>query len=503
MWLRSMSAQATLMTGTLLLLAMLLVDFFVSSLWYYQATQARLARMQDILNSFAVPLAGGQSVGPLLERVPPDGAFCLYLLDEVSQRVLAQSCPLPAHLATYPEGSLTPLRLASHNGLFAVRLLRDRADQLPKQLIITEREGSRTVFRQVLRAQYFVLAYIGLYTLILTTLAWLSYSRRIRRPLEKLVATAGCAGELEPHPFPEEQQLGELHRLSFNLNRMLRRLEQDRAALRAAAAELARKNRQLLDNQQEMIRTEKLAATGRLAAGLAHEIGNPLSVVQGYLELLQAGDCSPEERAEYLANALQETRRMHVLISTLLQTARSHGDLVLAPVAVNPLVMEFARAMRPQAMLRGIALVLHVEAEEDSVEASGDTLRQILLNGLLNAVDAIRATAADSGSIEIGTRNVEREGRNWLDICVADSGPGLAPEHAGKIFDPFFSTKAPGAGTGLGLSVSLSLVEAMGGSMAAENREQGGMALHIMLPLARTAGGAADDIPEVAGQEEP
>ena len=118
-------------------------------------------------------------------------------------------------------------------------------------------------------------------------------------------------------------------------------------------------------------------------------------------------------------------------------------------------------------------------------------------------MDAIRATAADSGSIEIGTRNVEREGRNWLDICVADSGPGLAPEHAGKIFDPFFSTKAPGAGTGLGLSVSLSLVEAMGGSMAAENREQGGMALHITLPLTRTAGGAADDIPKVAGQEEP
>ena len=100
MWLRSISAQATLMTGTLLLLAMLLVDFFVSSLWYYQATQARLARMQDILNSLAVPLAGGQSAGPLLERVPPDGAFCLYLLDEVSQRVLAQSCPLPAHLTT-------------------------------------------------------------------------------------------------------------------------------------------------------------------------------------------------------------------------------------------------------------------------------------------------------------------------------------------------------------------------------------------------------------------
>lgn len=97
MWLRSMSAQATLMTGTLLLLAMLLVDFFVSSLWYYQATQARLARMQDILNILAIPLAGGQSAGPLLERVPPDGAFCLYLLDEVSQRVLAQSCPLPAH----------------------------------------------------------------------------------------------------------------------------------------------------------------------------------------------------------------------------------------------------------------------------------------------------------------------------------------------------------------------------------------------------------------------
>ncbi len=483
---RSLTGNMMAGTALLLLLGMLLVDLVVSALWYNQAKSCRTQLLHLALAQQQLPLR-------------PVAGICLALREEPQGRIVAATCA----------SSGMPAALQARRGTDDTkgpdwRRVASRPYPLPEgpsaTLLVWEREP---LFWQLLQAQRYVLLYILVNTLALSLLAFVRHARHIQRPLEKLVATAECAGELEPHPFPEEQQLGELHRLSFNLNRMLRRLEQDRAALRAAAAELARKNRQLLANQQEMIRTEKLAATGRLAAGLAHEIGNPLGVVQGYLELLQAGDCSPEERAEYLTNALQETRRMHVLISTLLQTARSHGDLLLAPVAVNPLVTEFARAMRPQAMLRGIALVLHVEAEEDSVEASGDTLRQILLNGLLNAVDAIRATAADSGSIEIGTRNVEREGRNWLDICVADSGPGLAPEHAGKIFDPFFSTKAPGAGTGLGLSVSLSLVEAMGGSMAAENREQGGMALHIMLPLARTAGGAAEDIPEVAGQEEP
>ncbi|MDO5674715.1 MAG: ATP-binding protein [bacterium] len=330
--------------------------------------------------------------------------------------------------------------------------------------------------------QPLIAVYIVVNALIFSLLFFFRFSAHVSRPLQSLAAVAGRHQDDNQPTFPDLPQLGELHRLSFSLNRMLRRIEQDRARLQATAAELARKNEELLFNQEEMIRTEKLAATGRLAAGLAHELGNPLGVVQGYLELMQMEDCGDSERLEYSSNALAETDRMHRLISTLLQTARSRPGAV-EPIDMHRVLRNFVTALQPQALLKGIAVRLSLGAENASVAAAEDSMRQVLLNALFNAVDAVRATGRLDGLIELTTQAVQKNGRAWFEICILDNGCGLDSEQAAKIFDPFFSTKEPGAGTGLGLSVSLSLVESMGGSMYALNREGGGMALYILLPL--------------------
>lgn len=498
MWFRSMSAQATLLTGTLLLLAMLLVDSVVSALWYYQAAQARLARMQDHLAWTAVSLEEGRrSFSAALADLPQGSAFCLYLLSG-TRHILEKTCLPPARFTSHSGAGITAL--APEKALHASRLLSTDTHSLPLTLVATERPGA-TVWHQLLHAQTFVLGYIALYLVVLTTLAWFSHFRRIQRPLEQLVATAESVFDPDTQPFPEQQQLGELHRLSYNLNTMLRRLEKNRTDLKAAAAELTEKNRQLLASQEEMIRTEKLAATGRLAAGMAHEIGNPLGVVQGYLELLQM-DCTAQERQEYIANALQEARRMHSLISTMLQTARGQSGLAVERINVNRVLAEFTEAMRPQAVLKGIVLQLRPEAEHAAVNASADALRQILLNGLLNAADAIRSTGAASGEITLSTCEVQQNGVRLLDLCMTDTGPGLSSEAEDRIFDPFFTTKAPGSGTGLGMSVSLSLVEAMGGTMQASNRAGGGMELHVFLPLAGTNDREEDSDSPVLEQQE-
>lgn len=149
---------------------------------------------------------------------------------------------------------------------------------------------------------------------------------------------------------------------------------------------------------------------------------------------------------------------------------------------MHGVIIDFVQAMRPQGQLKGIELRLCLEAENAMIAAAADTMRQVLLNGLLNAVDAIHTSGERGGVIELTTRQISKDDLPWLEICLTDTGCGLAPEHSDKIFDPFFTTKEPGAGTGLGLSVSLSLVEAMGGSMRALSREQGGMALYIFLP---------------------
>ena len=132
--------------------------------------------------------------------------------------------------------------------------------------------------------------------------------------------------------------------------------------------------------------------------------------------------------------------------------------------------------------------------------SNSNFIRQVLLNALLNAADAIRATAGEAGGvIVVSTCQVRVDEAPWLDLCIADSGCGLAPEHADKIFDFFFTTKKPGTGTGLGLPVSLALVEGMGGRMEAVNGEHGGMELHIHLPLAAMEDGGS---PETGGHDE-
>ena len=330
--------------------------------------------------------------------------------------------------------------------------------------------------------QPLIAVYIVVNALIFSLLFFFRFNAKISRPLNELAAVAQQHQDHNQPAFPEDFHLGELHQLSFSLNQMLRRLERDRAALQEAAKELADKNKQLLASQEEMIRTEKLAATGRLAAGLAHEIGNPLGVVQGYLELLQIEDCTAAERMDYSAKALQETRRIHALISNLLQTARNKPGTG-ERLDINVLLHDYIHALKPQPMLKGIEVSLRLEAEHAEVFVSADAVQQVLLNGLLNAIDAIRATEAGQGSIELSTRQLEKDACPWLDLCIADTGCGLAAQDAGKIFDPFFSTKEPGAGTGLGLSVSLALMEAAGGSMYAVNRDGGGMELHLLLPL--------------------
>ena len=498
MRLRNISAQTTLVTGVLLVLAMLLVDFLFSALWYYQAARARLARMQDALAYAAGSLAdGAERSAEIPARLPQDSPFCLYLLAGAGRQVLARNCPIPARFGAHDEQGDPVVALAPRHALFAFRVVRTGGG-LPGRLVAVEREGTPTLARQMLRLQGFVLTYIALYALVLTALAYFSSVRRIRRPLEQLAATAESAGDRERDaPFPEQQQLGELRRLSYNLNRMLRRIDEDRAALKAAAVALEAKNAELVANRAEMIRTEKLAATGRLAAGMAHEIGNPLGVIQGYLELMRMGDCDPKEREEYIDHALQETRRIHRLISAMLQTVRGRAGRdapALERTDLRAFLENFVADMRPQSLFKNIELLLETEETEAPALVSADALRQVLLNAFLNAADAVRAARESGGRIEAGVFRTEEDGKPRFDIRVADNGCGLDPEHAEKIFEQFFTTKAPGSGTGLGLSVSLALVENMGGALRAENREEGGMILHVLLPPA--------DEPEASGTAE-
>ncbi len=458
---------------------MLLIDVVASGFWLHHTLKERQRHMEAAIQLYS--RFPENSLGrDLLSQ------YCLYVFTE--NRLNASDACLEKdeyrNLALHATGG----NFSSDDPLWIRRLmgtavLEKKQNNSGSSSILILVEQGQTAWQHILSIHRYIIVYILVNGFILAVVFFFRFNSKVIRPLNRIAYSAESEQIQDTSMFLPVDNLSEMQQISFNLHAMLRRLKEDRATLQMTARELSRKNEQLLANKREMIRTEKLAATGRLAAGLAHEIGNPLGVVQGYLELLQMEEVPDHERQEYCRNALRETERMHTLITHLLQTARTSsaaGELI----DMHRLLAEYVAVLRPQALFRGIEVQLRLEADNALVVAEDAAMRQVLLNALLNAVDAIRFAGTEQGCIVVSTRQREREGRVWLDVCVSDNGSGLAPEHAAQIFDPFFTTKEPGKGTGLGLSVSLALVESMGGCLYAVNREEGGMVLHIELPQA-------------------
>lgn len=230
-------------------------------------------------------------------------------------------------------------------------------------------------------------------------------------------------------------------------------------------------NRDLQNARDSAVRQEKLASVGRLASGVAHEIGNPLAAVMGYAELLRAEGASPEivERID------RELRRIDRIVRDLLDYARPRGA-DLQPVGLREVVERVLRLARPQARFRALSIDLEDRAGAAVVRADEHHLGQAILNLLTNAADALDGT----GTIRV---ILERDG-DRAQVRVQDDGPGIPESNLHRLFDPFFTTKAPGHGTGLGLSLCQGWIEAMGGSLVAGNRPDGGAELRIELPLA-------------------
>jgi len=331
-----------------------------------------------------------------------------------------------------------------------------------------------------------ILVYLVFNAIILTALSFFRFLRTYVLPIDRMVQSVENYQGDGVQALVTEQSTNGLGRLSRSIEAMVQRIEADREKLTQTVGELAAKNALLQANQREMIRTEKLAAVGRLAAGLAHEIGNPLGVAQGYVQLLGMGQCSEQERDDYLGKTLRELQRMDRLIRRLLDYARSGQGM---PTWLDPhaLLAGMVDDLAGQPFLKGISLTFTPQVPRCDLLVDGEQLRQVILNCLLNAADAIDAAGRRSiGKITIATAQemAADEGQPLLRLTIADNGGGVPEPLLETVFDPFFTTKEPGSGTGLGLSVSLALIESMGGRMELHSREGEGATVLIALPLA-------------------
>lgn len=315
---------------------------------------------------------------------------------------------------------------------------------------------------------------------LILLVTYIALTRLIVRPVENLTrASERLASGTNAANVPVAGA-AEVARLAVSFNRMAAELRAEKQALVERLKELEHTTRELRNAQDHLIRSEKLASVGRLSAGIAHEIGNPLAAILGLLELLEMGGMSADEEREFLRRIRNETERIHGIIRELLDYSRTRPEAAdpNARADVIEVVEEAVKLVSPQKDLRNITIERRF-ADVPMVRAAAHELTQIVLNLLLNAADAV----GGEGSILIEVE--EHDGR--VRLSISDTGPGIPEAVRDKLFEPFVTTKPAGEGTGLGLAVCQSLVERLGGRIRAENLAHGGARFVVELLCADAA----------------
>ena len=229
--------------------------------------------------------------------------------------------------------------------------------------------------------------------------------------------------------------------------------------------------------QEEVRHREKLAAIGTMAAGVAHEIRNPLSSIRGFAAYFGGKFAVESEEYRNAQVLIQEADRLNRSITELLELARP-TELRTAANDVNPLVERTLRLVRRDAEVAGVRIEQELCPDLPIVELDSDKLTQALLNICINAIQAMQ----NGGVLHIETLSVGTDSdAGSLCIRISDNGPGIPPDAVGKIFEPYFTTK--GKGTGLGLAVVQKIIEAHGGEIRVSNNATTGACFEIHLPL--------------------
>lgn len=292
--------------------------------------------------------------------------------------------------------------------------------------------------------------------------------QRLVRRIDRFEAGEGAAKRSGRLPS------GELGDLTQSFERLATRLAEDRSRIERQLSELTFANREIASQQEQLVRTGKLASVGELAAGVAHEIGNPIAVIQGYLEMLSDPELPPETLQSYLRIMDDSIERVSTIIRDLLDFARPvseqdpGGDAVASLKTVHKLLAH-------QKRLRHVEFQVESEAERAAVSIPSGRLEQVLINLVFNAADA----TPEGGEVHLSATLSDAS----VQIEVSDTGSGISPEDQERIFDPFFTTKDPGEGTGLGLSICHSLIESYGGKIEFESRAGEGTRFLLTLPL--------------------
>ena len=370
-------------------------------------------------------------------------------------------------------------------------------------------------FTTPLRAALFLAALLAADVVIFALFGRYLVQRRVLAPLETVIHGVETIAQGEYALALPPADTVEVARLSEAVRSMGDRLGAHQEQLAANIRSLEETNRQLTDARNELIRSANMATAGRLSAGIAHEVGNPLGAIMGYLGLIKRH--VDADRAKLVDSAEAEAQRIDRIVRGLLDFARPR-DAHPRPIDVNEVARTTLGLVRDQGKLSGIDVVVDLSDTLPTVNGDPYQLQQVLVNLLLNAADALEHTREprielrtsgqayrprrafparredDPPEIDYSHRRrfhqmprmtreePFRSGAPIVQITLVDNGPGIPDELREQIFEPFVTTKEPGKGTGLGLALSARMIDAMGGTITADRAESGGARFTILLP---------------------
>jgi hypothetical protein len=359
----------------------------------------------------------------------------------------------------------------------------------------------------LLESQKVILLTIILDAIVLIVFGSFLLSRVLVKPLKDLVRLTQRISEGDFSQKIEGTSKNEIGQLIGSFNRMIDKLAENQESLENYLTSLESTNKKLVEAQEELTRTEKLASIGRFAAGVAHEVGNPLGAILGYTSILEKEGVDREESKDYLKRIEKEIERINRIVRELLDFARP-SKIEIREVNINKVIESTLSLLSYQKGFKNIETRLDLQNPLAMIKGDESQLSQVMINIILNAVDAM----PNGGILKIQTEELVAEepvadrfqrlhsprrrrgdptesdyshmrkpdplssmmtrfsaGSRLVRLRVSDTGTGIKKEDLDRIFDPFFTTKAPDKGTGLGLSISLRIVETMGGEIKVQS----------------------------------
>ncbi len=238
--------------------------------------------------------------------------------------------------------------------------------------------------------------------------------------------------------------------------------------------------KQLQDAKDMLVQSEKLAAIGRLSAGVGHEILNPLNIISMRMQFLEMTEKLPDKVKEGFVTMFRQIDRIVKITKDLSQFSRiSKHDMIKKDI--NQLIQHINALVMPRLRVEQVALETELPPDLPQTLMEPDRIEQVVLNIINNAVDALEGR--ENKVIKIISALTRREGMDYLRLTISDNGIGIPGENIDKLFDPFFTTKEAGKGTGLGLHICYTIIQEHGGRIWAENNAEGGASFIIEIPI--------------------